>query len=123
MVQHSTPVSTNLENNMIDSLTSTYMLPLTPPQNLPHLSLCSVKGGTMMDSGGPAGVHCSGHYIMPPGPVPTIDYGPSLTTATNLGMWDTPQIVPANQVTNEKKVRETIACFFIINNLPKFKIC
>ncbi|XP_071646841.1 uncharacterized protein Roq [Temnothorax longispinosus] len=99
VVQHSTPVPANLENNLIDSLTSTYMLPLTPPQNLPHLSLCSVKGGTMMDSGGPPGVHCSGHYIMPPGPVPTVDYGPSLTTATNLGMWDTPQIVPANQRT------------------------
>lgn len=117
MVQHSTPVSTNLENNLIDSLTSTYMLPLTPPQNLPHLSLCSVKGGTMMDNAGPPGVHCSGHYIMPPGSVPTVDYGSSLTTATNLGMWDTPQIVPANQVTNEKKVREKIACFLIINNL------
>ncbi|XP_011865091.1 PREDICTED: uncharacterized protein LOC105560525 [Vollenhovia emeryi] len=98
VVQHSTPVPANLENNLIDSLTSTYMLPLTPQQNLPHLNLCSVKGGTMMDSGGP-GVHCSGHYIMPSGPIPTVDYGPSLTTATNLGMWDTPQIVPANQRT------------------------
>lgn len=111
-MQHSTPVPANLENNLIDSLTSTYMLPLTPPQNLPHLNLCSVKGGTMMDSGGPPGVHCSGHYIMPPGPIPTVDYGPSLTTATNLGMWDTPQIVPTNQVTtNDKKVRKLLAFF------------
>lgn len=121
-MQHSTPVPTNLENNLIDSLTSTYILPLTSPQNMPHLSLCSVKGGTMIDSGGPPGVHCSGHYIMPSGPVPTVDYGPSLTNATNLGMWDTPQIVPANQVINNKKVKEKIACFLIINNLLKFEI-
>ncbi|XP_039305646.1 uncharacterized protein LOC105205842 isoform X2 [Solenopsis invicta] len=102
-VQHSTPVPINLENNLIDSLTSTYVLPLTPPQNLPHLSLCSVKGGTMMSSGGSPNVHCSGHYIMPPGPIPTVDYGPSLTTTTNLGMWDTPQIVPTNQVTTNQR--------------------
>lgn len=76
----------------------------------------------MIDSGGPPGVHCSGHYIMPSGPVPTVDYGPSLTNATNLGMWDTPQIVPANQVINNKKVKEKIACFLIINNLLKFEI-
>ncbi|KAL6268803.1 hypothetical protein P5V15_001927 [Pogonomyrmex californicus] len=106
VMQHSTPVPINLENNLIDSLTSTYMLPLAPPQNLPHLSLCSVKAGSMMDSGGPPGVHCSGHYIMPPGSVATVDYGPSLTT--NLGMWDTPQIVP-NQVTNDKKQRTAVA--------------
>ncbi|KAG5326633.1 RC3H1 protein, partial [Pseudoatta argentina] len=99
VVQHSTPVPTNLENNLIDSLTSTYVLPLTSSQNLPHLSLCSVKGGTMLDSGGSPGVHCSGHYIIPPGSVPTVDYGPSFTTTTNLGVWDTPQIVPANQRT------------------------
>ncbi|KAL0120640.1 hypothetical protein PUN28_008374 [Cardiocondyla obscurior] len=99
VMQHSTPVPTNLENNLIDSLTSTYMLPLTPPQNLPHLSLCSVKGGPVIDNGGSPGVHCSGHYIMPPGSVPTVDYGPSLTTASNHGVWDTPQIVPTNQRT------------------------
>jgi len=86
------------------------MLPLTPQQNLPHLSLCSVKGG-MLDNGGSPTVHCSGHYIMPSGPVPTVDYGPSLTTTTNLGMWDTPQIVPANQVTNYKKVREKMLSY------------
>ncbi|XP_018398850.1 PREDICTED: roquin-2 [Cyphomyrmex costatus] len=103
VVQHSTSVPTNLENNLIDSLTSTYMLPLTPPQNLPHLSLCSVKGGTMMDNGGSAGIHCSGHYIMPPGSIPTVDYGSSLTTTTNLGAWDTPQIIPANQRTTMEK--------------------
>ncbi|XP_012542094.1 roquin-2 isoform X2 [Monomorium pharaonis] len=109
VMQHSTSVPINLENNLIDSLTSTYMLPLTSPQNLPHVNLCSVKGGTMIDSGGSSGVHYSGHYIMPAGSVSTIDYGPSLTTATNLGIWDTPQIVPANQVTTNDKKRTAVA--------------
>lgn len=104
------PIPTNLETNLIDSLSSTYMLPSASPQNLPHLGLCSVKGGAMIDSGGSA-VHCSGHYIMSPGSVAPIDYGSSPTTTTNLGMWDTPQIVSANHVTNDKKVRENY--FFI----------
>jgi len=59
----------------------------------------------MLDSAGSPSVHCSGHYIMPPGSVPTVDYGPSLTTTTNLGVWDTPQIVPANQV-KQKSLKE-----------------
>lgn len=88
------------------------MLPSAPPQNLSHLGLCSVKGGAMVDGGGSPAVHCSGHYIMSPGSVATVDYGSSPTTTTNLGMWDTPQIVSANHVTSDKKVREN----FVINN-------
>lgn len=59
----------------------------------------------MIDSGGSPAVHCSGHYVMP-GSIATVNYGPSPTTATNLGVWDTPQIIPANHVTNDKKVRQ-----------------
>lgn len=104
-VQHSTSIPTNLENNLIDSLTSTYMLPSASPQNLSHLGLCSVKGGAMVDGGGSPAVHCSGHYIMAPGSVAAVDYAPSPTTTTNLGMWESPQIVSANHVTNDKKQR------------------
>ncbi|XP_050450519.1 roquin-2 isoform X4 [Cataglyphis hispanica] len=104
-VQHPTPIPTNLESNLIDSFTSTYMLPSAPPQNLPHLGLCSVKGGPMVDGGGSPAIPCTGHYIMSPGSVATVDYGSSPPTTTNLGMWDTPQIVPANHVTNDKKQR------------------
>ncbi|XP_020294173.1 roquin-2 isoform X2 [Pseudomyrmex gracilis] len=100
-VQHSTNISTNLENNLIDSLTSTYMLPAASP-NLSHLGVCSVKGGTVIDNGGPPAVHCSGHFIMSPGPA--VDYGSSLRASTNLGVWDTSQVAPAN-ITNEKKQR------------------
>ncbi|XP_067210697.1 roquin-1 isoform X2 [Linepithema humile] len=101
-IQHPTTISTNLENNLIDSLTSTYMLPPASLQNLSHLGLCPVKGGTVVDSSGSPAVHCSGHYVMP-GSIATVNYGPSPTTATNLGVWDTPQIIPANHVTNDKK--------------------
>lgn len=90
------------------------MLPSASPQNLSHLGLCPVKGGAIVDGGGSPAVHCSGHYIMSPGSVAPIDYGPSPTATTNLGMWDTPQIVQANHV-NDKKVRENY--FFVINNI------
>lgn len=79
------------------------MLPAAS-QNLSHLGVCSVKGGTVIDNGGSPAVHCSGHFIMSPGPVTAVDYGSSLTASTNLGVWDTSQVVQPNHITNEKKV-------------------
>ncbi|EZA51068.1 Roquin [Ooceraea biroi] len=103
-VQHPTAISTNLENNLIDSLTSNYMLSPVSSQKLSHIGLCSMKGA-MVEGGAAPTIHCPGHYIMPPGPIATVDYGP--TAATNLGVWDPPQIVPVGHMTNDKKQRTT----------------
>lgn len=87
------------------------MLPPASLQNLSHFGLCSVKGGTVVGGGGSPVVHCSGHYVVP-GSIATVNYEPSPTTATNLGVWDTSQIISASHVTNDKKVRkEPDFCF------------